>query len=55
MRPGLDAMFKAINAKEFDMVAAWSVDRLALQLPFMELSESMGNHDSKIMGADSVD
>jgi hypothetical protein len=29
--------------------------RLALQLPFMEFSESMGNHDSKIVGADSVD
>ena len=28
---------------------------LALQLPFMEFSESMGNHDSKIVGADSVD
>jgi hypothetical protein len=28
---------------------------LALQLPFMELSESMGNHDSKIVGAASVD
>jgi hypothetical protein len=28
---------------------------LTLQLPFMELSESMGNHDSKIVGADSVD
>jgi hypothetical protein len=28
---------------------------LALQLPFMELSESMGNHDSNIVGADSVD
>jgi hypothetical protein len=28
---------------------------LALQLPFVELSESMGNHDSKIVGADSVD
>jgi len=26
-RPGLDAMMKAVNAKEFDMVAAWSVDR----------------------------
>ena len=26
-RPGLDAMLKAVNAKEFDMVAAWSVDR----------------------------
>ncbi len=27
----------------------------ALQLPFMEISESMGNHDLKIVGADSVD
>jgi hypothetical protein len=28
---------------------------LALQLPFSEISESMGNHDSKIVGAGSVD
>ena len=28
---------------------------LALQLPFPKISESMGNHDSKIVGADSVD
>ena len=27
-RPGLDAMMKAVNAKEFDMIATWSVDRL---------------------------
>jgi DNA invertase Pin-like site-specific DNA recombinase len=26
-RPGLDAMMKAVNAREFDMVALWSVDR----------------------------
>jgi DNA invertase Pin-like site-specific DNA recombinase len=26
-RPGLDAMMKAVNAKEFDMVASWSVDQ----------------------------
>ena len=25
-RPGLDAMLKAVNAREFDMIAAWSVD-----------------------------
>ena len=31
------------------------VATLALQLPFMEFSESMGNDDSKIVGADSVD
>jgi hypothetical protein len=28
---------------------------LALQLPFLQISESMGNHDSKIMDAASVD
>ena len=27
-RPGLDAMLKAVNARELNMVAAWSVDRL---------------------------
>jgi DNA invertase Pin-like site-specific DNA recombinase len=31
-RPGLDAMMKAANAKEFDMVASWSVDRLGRSL-----------------------
>jgi DNA invertase Pin-like site-specific DNA recombinase len=31
-RPGLEAMMKAVNAKEFDMVAAWSVDRLGRSL-----------------------
>jgi DNA invertase Pin-like site-specific DNA recombinase len=31
-RPGLDAMMKAVNAKQFDMVAAWSVDRLGRSL-----------------------
>jgi DNA invertase Pin-like site-specific DNA recombinase len=31
-RPGLDAMMKAVNAKEFDLVATWSVDRLGRSL-----------------------
>jgi DNA invertase Pin-like site-specific DNA recombinase len=31
-RPGLDAMLKAVNGREFDMVAAWSVDRLGRSL-----------------------
>src|SRR4051794_12492615 len=31
-RPGLDAMLKAVNAREFDMVAAWTVDRLGRSL-----------------------
>ena len=30
-------------------------DTLALQLPFLRVSESMGNHDSKIVDAGSVD
>ena len=31
-RPGLEAIMKAVNAREFDMVAAWSVDRLGRSL-----------------------
>jgi DNA invertase Pin-like site-specific DNA recombinase len=31
-RLGLDALLKAVNGKEFDMVAAWSVDRLGRSL-----------------------
>jgi hypothetical protein len=30
-------------------------DVLALQLPFLEVSESMANHDSKIVDAGSID
>src|SRR2546429_4340204 len=33
--------------------AGWT--HLALKLPFLTISESMGNHDSKIVGAGSVD
>jgi hypothetical protein len=35
--------------------ARLSSAHLALQLPFLKISESMGNHDSKIVGACSVD
>src|SRR5260221_3261416 len=31
-RPGLEAMMKAVNAREFNMVATWSVDRLGRSL-----------------------
>jgi DNA invertase Pin-like site-specific DNA recombinase len=31
-RLGLDAMMKGVNAREFDMVACWSVDRLGRSL-----------------------
>jgi hypothetical protein len=30
------------------------IDSLALQLPFLSVSESMGNHDSQIVDAGSV-
>ncbi len=43
-RPGLDAMMKAVNAKEFDMVACWSVDRLGRSLTDL-LSILQGLHD----------
>lgn len=32
-RPGLDMMLKGVARKEFDIVAAWSVDRLGRSLP----------------------
>jgi DNA invertase Pin-like site-specific DNA recombinase len=31
-RPGLDALLKAVARREFDMVMAWSVDRLGRSL-----------------------
>jgi DNA invertase Pin-like site-specific DNA recombinase len=46
-RPGLDAMMKAVNAKEFDMVAAWSVDRLGRSLTDL-LAILQGLHDKGV-------
>jgi DNA invertase Pin-like site-specific DNA recombinase len=46
-RPGLDAMMKAVNAREFDMVAAWSVDRLGRSLTDL-LSILQGLHDKGV-------
>ena len=46
-RPGLDAMLKAVNAKEFDMVAAWSVDRLGRSLTDL-LAILQGLHDKGV-------
>jgi hypothetical protein len=37
------------------LVPAIHVLGLALQLPFLRVSESMGNHDSKIVDAGGVD
>ena len=46
-RPGLDAMMKAVNAKEFDMVASWSVDRLGRSLTDL-LSILQGLHEKSV-------
>ena len=46
-RPGLDAMMKAVNTKEFDMVATWSVDRLGRSLTDL-LSILQGLHDKGV-------
>jgi DNA invertase Pin-like site-specific DNA recombinase len=46
-RPGLDAMMKAVNAKEFNMVAAWSVDRLGRSLTDL-LNILQGLHDKGV-------
>jgi DNA invertase Pin-like site-specific DNA recombinase len=46
-RPGLDAMLKAVNAREFDMVTAWSVDRLGRSLTDL-LAILQGLHDKGV-------
>src|SRR6201991_1108302 len=46
-RPGLDAMMKAVNAKEFEMIAAWSVDRLGRSLTDL-LGILQGLHDKGV-------
>jgi DNA invertase Pin-like site-specific DNA recombinase len=44
-RPGLDAMMKAVARRDVDMVAAWSVDRLARSL--IDLLDFLGELHSK--------
>ena len=46
-RHGLNAMMKAVNAKEFDMVASWSVDRLGRSLTDL-LSILQGLHEKGV-------
>jgi len=46
-RPGLDAMLKAVDAKEFEIVAAWSVDRLGRSLTDL-LGILQGLHDKGV-------
>ena len=43
------------NMRTRESHGANQVQTLALQLPFWKISESMGNHDSNIVDADSVD
>ena len=45
-RPGLDAMLKAATRREFDMVAAWAVDRLGRSLQHLV----SGLNDLKAVG-----
>jgi DNA invertase Pin-like site-specific DNA recombinase len=46
-RPGMDSMLKAVNAKEFEIVAAWSVDRLGRSLTDL-LGILQGLHDKGV-------
>jgi DNA invertase Pin-like site-specific DNA recombinase len=46
-RPGLDAMMKGVNAREFDLVASWSVDRLGRSLTDL-LSILQGLHEKDV-------
>jgi hypothetical protein len=53
MAATLACIKRLVLACEMQMLTR--VTELALQLPFLKISESMGNHDSKIVEADSVD
>src|SRR5256714_4597091 len=46
-RPALDAMLKAANAREFELLAAWSVDRLGRSLTDL-LSILQALHDKRV-------
>ena len=43
------------SLREFGYISVSCASVLALQLPFLKVSESMGNHDSEIVDACSVD
>jgi len=47
-RPGLDALLKGVARKDFDMVAAWSVDRLGRSL--QDLLSVLGELHAKAVG-----
>ena len=47
-RPGLDALLRGVARREFDLVAAWSVDRLGRSL--QDLVASLGELQAKGVG-----
>ena len=59
-RPVCRIVYASINGWP-EVIGCWSIAGeldmivLALQLPFLKKSESMGNHDSNIVDASSVD
>jgi hypothetical protein len=58
---GITPIFRRWLEQKFDRgailcrISKWGHSSLVLQLPFPQVSESMGNHDSKIVDAASVD
>jgi len=50
----IEQRWSSAHARVLVMRGSLSKRLLALQLPFMKISESMGNHDSKIVDAGSV-
>jgi hypothetical protein len=57
MRPATSLSEKEADASEWQAAieALILVVELALQLRFWKMSESMGNHDSEVVDASSVD
>jgi DNA invertase Pin-like site-specific DNA recombinase len=47
-RPGLDALLKGVARREFDLIAAWSVDRLGRSL--QDLVATLGELQAKGVG-----
>ena len=52
---GQTSVAKYMVRRRDPLSQGWRTFLLTLQLPFMQVSESMGNHDSKIVDAASVD
>jgi hypothetical protein len=54
---GLGQYEQAFRANDLDgeILADLTADDLTLQLLFWDVSESMGNHDSEVVDASSVD